>query len=135
MTLLNAILGIRSRHQEGFTLVELLITVGIIVALAAVIVPLVIQFAGKGDEGAWAAEAAVVQAAVDTMMADNKALAITERLLGDSAAIEPGDTFGILGGDTFEDYMRMDGLDTECSYYWNGQGSIIQDPTKAPCIP
>ena len=133
--ILTRTIGRGSEDQKGFTLIELLVVVGIIVALAAVIVPLVIQFAGKGDEGAWATEAAAVQAAVDTMMADNTALAITERLLGDSAAIEPGDTFGILGGDTIEDYMRMDGLDTECSYYWNGQGSIIQDPTKAPCIP
>lgn len=128
-------LGIRSRHQEGFTLVELLITVGIIVALAAIIIPLVIQFADKGDEGSHAAEAIAVQTAVNTMMTINSSANVTERLVGDSAAIEPGDTFGILTGDTFEDYMRMDGLDTECSYYWNVQGSITQDPTKAPCIP
>ena len=135
MTPLNAMSGMRLRHQEGFTLVGLLITVGIIVALAAIIIPLVIQFADKGDEGSHAAEANAVQTAVSTMMTKNSSANVTERLLGDSAAIEPGETFGILSGDIFDDYMRMDGLDTECSYYWNGQGSIIQDPTKAPCIP
>ncbi len=56
--ILKRALGKRSEEQKGFTLIELLVVVGIIVALAAVIVPLVIQFAGKGDEGAQANEAA-----------------------------------------------------------------------------
>ena len=39
------------RQQAGFTLVELLVTVGIIVALAAVIVPSVVIFSGKETQG------------------------------------------------------------------------------------
>ena len=41
-----------TNKDEGFTLIELLVVIGIIVALAAVTVPLVTKFAGKGDEGA-----------------------------------------------------------------------------------
>ena len=120
---------------QGFTLVELLVTVGIIVALAAVIIPLMIQFANKGDEGSHAAESNTVQTAINTMMTQNSTNTIDDRVIGDSAVIIPGETFGILSGDTFADYMRMDGLNTECAYYWNTLGSVIQDPAIAPCTP
>ena len=66
-----------SRSQNGFTLVELLVVVAIIVALAAVIVPLVIQFADKGEEGAAAAELDTVQTAMDAAMADQLVVAVT----------------------------------------------------------
>ena len=50
--ILKKTLGRGSEDQKGFTLIELLVVVGIIVALAAVIVPMVIQFSGRGDAGA-----------------------------------------------------------------------------------
>ena len=50
--ILKKTLGRGSEDQKGFTLIELLVVVGIIVALAAVIVRLVVQFAGRGDTGA-----------------------------------------------------------------------------------
>lgn len=43
---------------------------GIVVAIVAVIVPLVIQFAGKAEEGAKAAELVIIQRAIDNMMID-----------------------------------------------------------------
>ena len=64
-------------NQRGFTLVELLVVVAIVVALAAVSVVSVTQFAGKGDEGATAAELDSIQAAVDSMMADLALTAVT----------------------------------------------------------
>ena len=42
----------RSEGQQGFTLIELLVVIGIIVALAAVMVPMIIQFSGEGAEAA-----------------------------------------------------------------------------------
>jgi len=60
------------RNQQGFTLVELLVVIRIIGALAAVIVPLVIDFAGDGVEAAENAEWDAVQTSVDTMMADTE---------------------------------------------------------------
>ena len=44
---INAVLG-KTNKDEGFTLIELLMVIGIIVALAAITVPLVTRFAGKG---------------------------------------------------------------------------------------
>ena len=54
-----------TNKDEGFTLIELLVVIGIIVALAAVTVPLVTKFAGKGDEGALEAETQTVQTVMD----------------------------------------------------------------------
>ena len=65
------------QREAGFTLVELLVVVGIIVALAAVIVPSVVLFSGKGSEGAKAAEVDSVQSAIDTMMADKAITGVT----------------------------------------------------------
>ncbi|MFB3091564.1 MAG: prepilin-type N-terminal cleavage/methylation domain-containing protein, partial [Dehalococcoidia bacterium] len=59
------------KAESGFTLVELLVVVAIIIALAAVIIPSVASFADKGDEGAKAAEMENIQTAMDTYMADN----------------------------------------------------------------
>ena len=75
--ILQKTLGRGSEDQKGFTLIELLVVVGIIVALAAVIVPLVIQFAGRGDTGAASAEWDTIQSAIDTMMVDNTAITVT----------------------------------------------------------
>ena len=66
-----------TNKDEGFTLIELLVVIGIIVALAAVTVPLVTKFAGKGDEGALEAETQTVQTAMDTMMAEHGITAVT----------------------------------------------------------
>ncbi|MFQ5874791.1 MAG: type II secretion system protein, partial [Dehalococcoidia bacterium] len=58
------------RKESGFTLVELLVVVGIIVALAAVIVPSIAAVSGKGEQGARDSERENVQSAMDTLMAD-----------------------------------------------------------------
>ncbi|MDA1036709.1 MAG: hypothetical protein O3B65_07530 [Chloroflexi bacterium] len=58
--------------EAGFTLAELLVVVGIVVGLAAVILPNVGRFAGKGDEGARAAEMSSVQTAMDAYGVDNQ---------------------------------------------------------------
>ena len=58
-------------ENRGFTLIELLVVIGIIVALAAITVPLVTKFAGKGDEGALKAETETIQSAMKPMTASS----------------------------------------------------------------
>ena len=59
------------RGEKGFTLIELLIVVAILGVLAAVVIPNVGRFLGKGEEEAMDTEFATLQAALHAMMIDN----------------------------------------------------------------
>ena len=59
------------KGQKGFTLIEMIVVVGIIAVLAAVIVPNMGKFIGQGESGAKSAEMDSVQTAMHAMMADN----------------------------------------------------------------
>ena len=120
--ILKKTLGRGSEDQKGFTLIELLVVVGIIVALAAVIVPLVIQFSGRGETGAANAEWDAIQSAIDTMMADN---ALTAVAAGASAAFIT-DSFDFDAGSGTQNlsaYLR-DTSTTYC-YTWAASGRIL----------
>jgi type IV pilus assembly protein PilA len=59
------------RGEKGFTLIELLIVVAILGVLAAVVIPNVGRFIGRGESEAGETEFSNVQAAVVAMMTDN----------------------------------------------------------------
>jgi len=59
------------RGERGFTLIELLIVVAILGVLAAVVIPNVGRFIGRGQEESEEAEVANVQSAVLALMVDN----------------------------------------------------------------
>ncbi len=59
------------RGEKGFTLIELLIVVAILGVLAAVVIPNVGRFIGRGESEAADTEFANVQSAVVAMMVDN----------------------------------------------------------------
>lgn len=82
----NLVVGRRTR-EAGFTLVELLVVVGIIVALAAVIIPNVASFSDKGELGGTRAEAMNVQNAMDNMMAYQGIASVTANEGGATAAV------------------------------------------------
>jgi prepilin-type N-terminal cleavage/methylation domain-containing protein len=119
------------RRQAGFTLVELLVVVGIIVGLAAVIVPSVAQFATRGDTGAQAAEKANVQAAFDTMMADNNITSVTAVNLATTGTA--GNNFAALpagtGADPLAGYLREP--TTKYFYCWSAAGLVTEQFTSA----
>ena len=132
--IVKRILGRGSEDQKGFTLIELLIVVGIIVALAAVIIPLVIQFAGKGQEGAQAAEFDTVQTGIDAFMTDHNMIEAVPRAVLATALILGTETLFTLVTDdphdpdhTLASYMRD--LPTKCFYHWLANGTVTQDVT------
>ncbi len=59
------------RGEKGFTLIELLIVVAILGVLAAVVIPNVGRFIGRGEEEAKDTELSNMQSAVVAMMVDN----------------------------------------------------------------
>jgi len=59
------------RGEKGFTLIELLIVVAILGVLAAIVIPNVGRFIGRGETEAAATELENVQSAVLSMMVDN----------------------------------------------------------------
>ena len=62
---------IPERGEKGFTLIELLIVVAILGVLAAVVIPNVGRFIGRGKTEAAATEFSSIQSAVTSMMTDN----------------------------------------------------------------
>ena len=62
--------------QSGFTLIEMIVTVGIIAVLAAVIVPSVGRFAGTGEQGAGDVEQEFVETAMTALMAEQVITAV-----------------------------------------------------------
>ena len=119
-------------QAEGFTLVEMLVVVAIIVALAAVIVPTVTIFLSRGEEAARQAEAESVQTAIDAMMADKGLLALTPN------ETTPTRDFSEAGGNDFDDpnlvflevYLRE--ASTAYCYTWDNFGIATQDETAGP---
>ena len=60
------------RGERGFTLIELLIVVAILGVLAAVVIPNVGRFIGRGEDEAADTEFSNIQTAVVSMMVDNQ---------------------------------------------------------------
>ena len=122
------------KSEAGFTLIEMLVVVGIIIALAAVIVPLVVQFASKGDDGAYDSEQETVQTALYTMMADKKINTVTARDAGTDTAVKAWSALP-LGSDgstvrSINGYLGLTGSETTLYYYcWNSNGKVIKQIT------
>ena len=111
-------------ENGGFTLIELLVVIGIIVALAAITVPLVTKFAGKGDEGALKAETETVRSAMNAMMADKGIVAVTAN---DKVTTSNGqNTWTALpagtGAATLDGYLKKN--KTKFFYCWDTKGNV-----------
>lgn len=132
LNLLKRLVGNIGERKSGFTLVELLIVVAIIVALGAVIVPNVLQFADRGDTGAQAAERDAVQAAMDAMMADVGITTVTAQANPDNS----NNAWGALPagvGQALQPFLRE--ASTTYFYCWDATGLVTQQDTAAAACP
>ncbi|MBI2934373.1 MAG: prepilin-type N-terminal cleavage/methylation domain-containing protein, partial [Chloroflexi bacterium] len=59
-----------TRSSKGFTLVELMIVLAVLAVLAAVVIPNVSGYLGRGKERAWDADRDILQSAVDAWRTD-----------------------------------------------------------------
>ena len=125
------------KSETGFTLVELLVVVGIIVALAAVIIPNVARFTSKGAEGAYEAEAQNVQTAFDTLMADAGIGSLDANTGALTTVVNDFSALPLVGGVApqvagvnvaLTDYLR--GNPTNNYYCWTTAGLIATDPAN-----
>ena len=122
---LSKLLKRLTRSQAGFTLAELLVVVGIVVGLAAVILPNVGRFTNKGAEGASATEQSSVQTALDAWMSDTPNQTLAGIAQGSSTHVlldGTQDNVNLTG------YLRLPNggtLTTDC-YYWDTLGTISQ---------
>ena len=118
------------RGKSGFTLVELLIVIGIIGILAGVVLSNIGRFSGSGATEANSTELQNLQTAVDLYMADN-GVTVVEVLASpgtddfSSAGTADLDPDPIATAYLYSNYLRTN--PTRCTYSWTGAGLVTQE--------
>jgi prepilin-type N-terminal cleavage/methylation domain-containing protein len=122
---MNRIFKRHSRKEKGFTLVELLIVFTLLAVLAAIMIPNVAGLIGYGHTQAAAAELAVVQTAMDSMMAKANLSSVNVTSATNDMSIFPDQ----VGADhyLYPNYVRT--RYTNGTYSCNATGFVVQATT------
>ena len=112
-----------AKGQGGFTLIEMIVVVGIIAVLAAVIVPNIGKFIGSGETGAKNAEWESVQTAMNAMMADVAITSVTASVAAaartaDFTSLPVGTNAAALG------VTYLQSASTVYYYCWDSAGQV-----------
>ena len=125
-SLLKKAIGVFSRQEAGFTLIELVVVIGIIAALTGVTFFAVNKFSEKGDEGALNAETELVQSAMYAMMADKKITSVTPNDDSNTKSGLQGWTSDPTEG-TLDGYLKKP--NTKYFYCWDSKGNVWSQNT------
>jgi prepilin-type N-terminal cleavage/methylation domain-containing protein len=101
--------------EEGFTLVELLVTIAILAVLFGIVTLTLSGVGSDAEDAVKIAECAVVQSALDIWLAADTTHTISDRV-GGAAIIDTGDA-------TFADEYIRD-LPTSYTYDWSSDGDV-----------
>ena len=111
---------IPNKNENGFTLIELLIVVAILGVLAAVVIPNVGKFIGKGETEAAATEFSNIQSAVISMMTDQ----------GQSTLLNPVSTANKTNNmNAFPEYNTDNASTNYVLFGYNGDTNYLVTPT------
>jgi len=121
--------------EKGFTLVELLVVIAIVGVLAAVVIPNVGRFIGRGRTESYAAELHNVQTAVMAMLTESAtgeldaavdATKDMETVLTDSGAKNLSQYLTGLGDDPDTAGTETTCVTSGCSYAFDVNGTVTQ---------
>ena len=121
--------------QSGFSLIEMIVVVGIISLLAAVIIPNIGKFIGSGEQGAKNAEADSVRHAMSAMMSETVISSVnptgaSSNIWTDKPTDPSGDALPL--GDPSRQYLMA--TSTQYFYCYDAQGIITrQDEIATLC--